>query len=263
MKAIQRLQQGTVRRELRYAEFQAFFNGAESLFSAFLKKDYGNSPPIKITIVPGGRKGGKDKRLIEIFFGLAPYDTIAYEDRGLAQNVSFEGPRSLREAGASLVYRRDDKGHVYCILYPATTDESKVDEDMVILGIVRRPCRLNALAHSHWRDLLAYNEYTSINGFPSCRQTLRCLYLLRFCEYVENQKYQPAKVPKGMRHIAVITFSFILGGLITTTIEKRFFPDSQQTPTSASGTIGRGTVGSCQPTLPPRSNLKSSAHGKK
>jgi hypothetical protein len=263
MKAIKKLQQGTAKRTLRYAEFQAFFNGAESLFSEYFKRDYGVSPPIKVTIRPGGRMGGQDKRLIEIFFGLVPYENIGYEDRGLAKDTSFEGSRTLLEAGPCLVYQRADTGDVYCILQPATTDESKVDEDMVILDIVRRPCRLNSLAHSHWRDLLAYKECTSINGSPSCLQRFRCAYLRHFRNYGRNRKFQSAKVPKWIGQLLVITSSFALGGLITATIEKRVIPDDIQVPTATYGSIRPSSMGSCEPMLPPKGNPKPSTLGNK
>lgn len=263
MKAINRLQQGTERRELRFAEFQAFFDGAESLFSALIKRDYGVSPPIKITIMPGGRMGGQDKRLIEIFFSLVDYDSIAYEDRGIAKDASFEGSRTLREQGPCLIYQRADTGDVYCILQPATTDESKIAEDMVILGIVRKPCRLNALAHSHWRDLLAYRECTSINGSPSCLQKLRCAHLRHFKRYGKDRKCQPAKAPKWMGQLLTITASFALGGLITTSIEKRLFPDAVQAPSAASRLARQASITNCQRTVPPKSNSLPTAGGKK
>jgi hypothetical protein len=263
MKPIQQFQQGKERRTLKYAEFQAFFNGAESLFSEYIRRDYGISPPIMVTIRPGGRKGGRDKRLIEIFFGLVPYESIGYEDRGLAKDASFEGPRTLLEAGPCLVYQRADTGDVYCILQPANTDESKVDEDMVILDIVRKPCKLNSLAHSHWRDLLAYKECTSINGSPSCLQRLRCAYLRHFRNYGRNRKFQPAKVPKWIGQLLVITSSFALGGLITTTIEKRVFPDAMQAPTAASESKSPSSIGSCQTMLPSKVNPKPSTRGNK
>lgn len=243
---------------LKYAEFEAFFNGAESLFSEYFKRDYGISPPIKVTIRPGGRKGGQDKRLIDIFFCLVPYENIKYEDRGLAKNASFQGPRMLLEEGPYLVYQRTDTGDVYCILQPANTDESKVDEDMVILDIVRKPCKLNSLAQSHWRDLLAYKECTSINGSPSCLQRLRCAYLRHFRKYGRNQKVQPAKVPSWIRQLLVISSSFALGGFISTSIEKRVFPDAKQAPIAASGSKSPSSIGNCQPMLPPKTNPKPS-----
>ncbi len=169
----------------------------------------------------------------------------------------------MLEAGPCLVYQRADTGDVYCILQPATTDESKVDEDMVILDIVRRPCRLNSLAHSHWRDLLAYKECTSINGSPSCLQRFRCAYLRHFRNYGRNRKFQSAKVPKWIGQLLVITSSFALGGLITATIEKRVIPDVIQAPTATSGSIRPSSMGSCEPMLPPKGNPKPSTLGNK
>ena len=263
MKPNQQFQQGKERRMLKYDMFQEFFNEAENRFSEYFERDYGTSPSINVTIRPGGRKGGKDKRLIEIFFGLVPYEDIEYEDRGLAKDASFEGPRRLFESGPCLVYQRADTGDVYCILQPANSDESKVEEDMVLLDIVRKPCKLNALSNSHWRDLLAYNECTSINGSPSCLQRLRCAYLLNFRNYGKNGKLQPAKVPKWIGQLLVITSSFALGGLITTTIEKRVFPDAMQATTAASGSKRPSSIGSCQPLLPPKVNPKPPTLGNK
>lgn len=134
-------------------------------------------PPVPVSIRPGGRMGGKDKRLVEIFFGPAYYDSIACEDRGLAKDASFTGFRALVENGPFLVYQRADTGDVYYILYPATTGESKVDEEMVVLEVVRRLRRLSGLAPSHWRDLPAHKECANLDYSPSCLQRFRCSYL--------------------------------------------------------------------------------------
>jgi hypothetical protein len=259
MKPIQQFQQGKERRRLKYAEFQAFFDGAESLFSEYIKRDYGISPPINVIIRPGGRNGGRDKRLVEIFFSSVAYEDIECEDRGLAKDASVKGPRTLLEAGPCLVYQRASTGDVFCILQPANTDESKVDEDSVILDIVTKPCKLNLLAQSHWRDLIAYKECTSINGSPSCFQRLRCAYLRHFRAYSRNQKYWPAKVPKWVGQLLVISSSFVLGGFITTTIEKRVFPDAKQASIASSESKNPITIINCQPMLLPKVSRKPSA----
>jgi hypothetical protein len=263
MKAVDRLNKGKGRRKRKYDEFQKFFDGAESQFKEFFKRDYGDSPPVQVAIRPGGRMGGKDERLVEIFFGPAHYDSIACEDRGLAKDASCTGSRTLVENGPFLVYQRADTGDVYCILYPATTDESKVDEEMLVLEVVRRPRRLSGLAPSHWRDLLAYKECTSLDGSPSCLQRLRCSYLRHFRKYGKDRKYQPAKVPYWVGQLLTVTASFALGGLITSTIEKRVFPDTVQLPTGDSGLPKQIGIASCQPSLPPKQSHGPAALRKK
>lgn len=260
MKPFQRQQRGIEQRTLKYAEFQAFFDGAEGLFSTYAKRDFGDSASSGIVIKSGGRFGGNDKRLIEIFFSSKPYDVIANEDKGLALKSSLEGPTQLSESGPCLVYQRADTGYVFCILQPAKTDESKTDEDMVILQTVRNPCTLNRLAHSHWQDLLAYRECTSINGAPSIIQRIRCAYLRHFRKLGKDHKYQPAKVPRWINQLAVLTSGFVLGGFITTTIEKRFFPDSIQAPKDTCGVKTSGGISDGKSLLSPKHIPKTPAH---
>lgn len=263
MNASLRQQQGEKGRTNKYAEFQQFYDKAESLFTEFIKRDFGDPPSISITIRPGGRKGGQDKRLVEIFFSPITYDTISLKDSGLAKNSSQEGPHMLRESGPCLVYQRVDTGDIFCILQPATTDESKVNEDMVILQTVRKPRTLNKLAHSHWKDLLVYRECTSVNGAPSPFEKLRCAYLRHFHRLGKDRKFQPAKAPKWLRQFAAITFSFALGGFITTMIEKCVFPDSIQTPKDSSGAKKLSGTSNSQPSLPPSRLPKASRPGNK
>lgn len=263
MKAFLRLKQGIEKREIKYAEFQSFFDGVESLFSTFINRDFGGPSQIGITINPGGRRGGKDKRLIEIFFNRISYDTIAYEDRGLAKDVHWEGATTLSESGPCLTYQRADTGDIFCILHPAATGESKVNEDMIILQTVRKPRILNGLAHSHWQDLLACKECTSINGAPSLLQKLRYFYLRHFRKFSKNRQYQPAKALKWISQLAVITASFILGGVITVTIEKRLFPDGAKTSNNFSDAKSPSNNGKCRPLLSAQQTLKPSGPKRK
>jgi hypothetical protein len=263
MKAFLRLQQGIEKRERKYAKFQSFFDGAESLFSAFINRDFGGPSQIGITINPGGRCGGKDKRLIEIFFSLIPYDKIDHEDSRLTENANQLGARTLSESGPCLVYQRADIGDIYCILRPATTGEGKVNEDMIILQTVTKPRILKALAQSHWQDLLACRECTSINGAPSLLQKLRYFYLRHFRKFSKNREYQPAKVPKWINKFVVLILSFILGGLITTTIEKRLFPDGAKTSNNLSGAKSPSSKSKCRPLLSAQQTPKPSGPKRK
>ena len=263
MKALRQLQHGIDIRSIKYAEFQAFFDGAESLFTAFITRDFGKDPPISITVKSGGRQGGQDKRLVEVFFGSVPYDTIDYEDRGLAKNASAGGHRILCESGPCLFYQRADTGDVVCILQPAVTDEHKTSEDMIVLQTVSRPCTLNALAHCHWQDLLAYRECTSVNGAPSHRQRLRYFCLRHFRRYGSDHKAQPARVPNSIKQLGIITASFILGGVITTTIEKHIFSESVQPQHGASAAKNPIVTSKCQTPLPAQHAPEPSVRGKK
>src|SRR5690606_8544931 len=65
-----------------------------------------------LSICPGSRVGGNEKRIVEVFWGARPYE---FETKGNQW-------KSLKETGATLFFYRNDTGDVTISIYPAKTE---------------------------------------------------------------------------------------------------------------------------------------------
>lgn len=67
------------KRQLRISEFDKFYQESENLFEKMLETDASAKrleSLYSFYIVPGGRADGSNKRVIEIFFGSRPIDSV-------------------------------------------------------------------------------------------------------------------------------------------------------------------------------------------
>lgn len=186
-------------RAVRYAEFEIFKDGAKDFFSALSSADASAKRLddfFTLNICPGGRSGGLSKRIIEVYFGNRPYDSVTEigPNAGLINRLEFA-------YGAMLAYFRTDEGHVVCHLYPAGTDNQKAIEDCILLDQLADPRQLKKVARSHWKSLVAYMEATSIDGSPSLLQTLRVAYLRNFKRCIVESKVLDRKVATAAREV--------------------------------------------------------------
>lgn len=211
----------------KYAHFQLFADEAGVLFYQLF--ELAAIDRSQYIVCVGGLEGGKDKRLIEIAFKPRRYDTIEIEDVALKVGEEAKQNAPLFEVGPSMTYQRRDNGEVVCILYPARTDESKEQEDLIVLDYVSQPCHLPMLAADHFHDLLAYRACTTIDGSPNLWQLLRCSYLRHFKKRGVDFVCRPAKAPSWLKQLAIFTVGAAAGGLITKAVERRFFPE-EKTP---------------------------------
>lgn len=154
-------------RKRRYDDFQTFFTNAKNIFRGIADADPRNTPiegRYSLNILPGGSNGRTNNRIVEVFYGSCPFDRTA---TGL-----------LAECGAGLFYERDDKGYVLCTLYPARTENSRQQEDAILLEIVLEPKELlEQTLKSHWNDFMAYMQVTGLDGDPTFEDRDRVRWL--------------------------------------------------------------------------------------
>jgi hypothetical protein len=135
-------------------------------------------------VVPGGAMGGVDHRVLEVFYGQRPIDSIrefrALEMAGRSSGFPQLQTRLITEEGARLHYNRTDRGSVVCTLYPAKSELSRPTEDAIILGTFSdpRPLTGRPLLEKHWSFLISYFECTSVDGRPDIRDRARIWWLL-------------------------------------------------------------------------------------
>ena len=87
-----------------------------------------------LCIVPGGRNGGDDKRLTQVFYGNRPFDQVTKLQADNDGSI-VRATRLLTEHGACLHYQCDDSGRVACLLFPAKTEHMATKEDAIVLNI--------------------------------------------------------------------------------------------------------------------------------
>jgi hypothetical protein len=193
----------------RRNDFETFFNSAKTTFIEFRDNDKRAEKFQNIymlNVCPGSRAGGTDKRVVEIFWGSRPFDTITEGRNWMA----------LPEYGATLLFAMDDNGHVIVSLYPAYTENRKPVETCITLHIWLDPSRLleKSFLKNCWGHFMAYMEYTSLDGNPTILQRLRISYLRNFKHLVIDNKWTPTKFSVSISRIRDLVVAACFSGAV-------------------------------------------------
>lgn len=157
-----------VRRDRKY-NWEFFFRHSKEFFSQIARLD----PRIQefgklysFVTIPGGRNGGRDRRMVEVFFGTRPFDR-EYRDR-LGDEPGAD--LLILESGATLQYYRQDDDRVVVFLYPPVAiTERNPSPNAYILDVIRHTHVLTGTGRlkRHLRYLLATMETYSIDANPT------------------------------------------------------------------------------------------------
>ena len=195
----------------RQAAYDNFRDSSKELFTSLSSSDSSSrrlDELYSLCICPGGRAGGLNKKVVEVFYGNRPIDssTQIEPDAGIINKLELAH-------GATLAYFRTDDGHVICNLYPAASENQKPQEDAVLFDYVDNPARLKQRSSSHWKTLVAYMEATCIDGQPNLGQHARVFYLRNFKRYVVESKVQDRKALVLTKNIFKWAFTVGLSGI--------------------------------------------------
>lgn len=198
-------------RQKRYMSFEQFYEESKSLFELYAKstKSERLNKLYSFHITPGGRFGGVDKKVIEIFYGSWPFSSVTRIGSDSQRIRKIE-----RAHGATLEYQRTDDGQVICSLIPASSENYHHPEDFILLDVVKNPAKLIKKSRWHWRFFQAYMESTCLDGEPNLLQKTYVAYLRNFKECVVNGALQKRKVTKFFCEIAKYTVTVGLSGFI-------------------------------------------------
>lgn len=188
--------------------FKKFYDSSKELFEKFAKAE-GNHQELKtiysFSVVPGGRNGGQNERLIEIFYGNRPFDRVN-RVQDFSQEIVI-----LAEHGATLSYQLLDNGNVLCLMYPAGTENYSPPEDSILLGIYKSPTRLEEkVLHKHWKLFLSYMRVTCLNVEASFFDKLCVSWLRVTRELIISGKSSPIVV---YAHLLLLLRYFVTIGL--------------------------------------------------
>ncbi|MFC7367714.1 hypothetical protein [Vreelandella zhaodongensis] len=196
----------------RYAAFDNFREGSKDLFEAYAKSTESSlrlDSLYSFYVSPGGRYGGRNKKIVDVFYGNRPFDSIT------ETGVNFQTIRKLETArGATLSYQRTDDGLVLCSLSPAASENFHHPEDFILLDMVKNPTELERKSKRHWRMFQAYMESTCLDGKPTFFQKILVFYLRNFKEFVADKTLQKRRASVFFREIAKYTVTVGLSGFI-------------------------------------------------
>ncbi len=158
----------------------------------FLASTYG------FHVLPGGREGVDGRQLLEVSYGQRPTDQIAGMRPQSEQGGSSPVPRGrlATEAGAGLRYQKTDHGTVLCLLEPARSQGFERPESLIVLARIKEPRNLTGkpILERHWRSLISYFEFSSIDGDPSISDRIRVWWLLFTKPLVIDGKAQQPRI---------------------------------------------------------------------
>ncbi len=183
--AVRKLLRGSMApnsRQKKYSDFKIFFRRSKPIFRAYEKVDthsHDLSRTYSFYSVPGGRIGGQEERLVQIFFGNRPFDSTTQFVSDDKSGIPSRQLRLLTESGALLQYYREPSGAVTCLLMPAQVENVRGREDFIVLDRISSPLRLldRSVTRRHWRYFISYMHCTCIDGDPNLMDRARTAWI--------------------------------------------------------------------------------------
>jgi len=200
------------KRTERIQNFNGFRENSKIFFQKLADNEKRNerlNSLYSLSITPGGRYGGKDNKIIEIFYGNRPIGSIEGIDANFKTFTKLETAH-----GATLSYFLTDDGHVICNLYPAKSENQQPIEESIILDYIKDPSKLENKAKNHWNMFIAYMEVTSLDGEPNFLHKMRVFYLKNFKETIEGKKVQNIKFNNLLKKLFIYVTTVGLSGFL-------------------------------------------------
>lgn len=210
-------------RRSRCFDFDLFARDAREVFRGIAARDARHGAleqTYSFYVVPGGRTGGHDWRVVEIFYGQRPFERVK---EMVQQERAFPALRDrlLSESGATLLYQRGDNGTVLCTLHPAYSENYRRREEAIVLAVIRDTHLLTGVPalERHWRAFMSYMQYTALDGEPSTADRLRVWWLLWTRRLVINKTAEVPRVWVAAGRLAFFSATVGLSGFLLVLIQ--------------------------------------------
>lgn len=160
-----------------------------------------------LCICPGGRAGGQDHTLVEVFFGKRPHSATGPIHESASQQAF------VTETGAELRYILLINGNVLVQLYPANTPSLGSNYDWILVDSLESASALlnKKILHRHWRYLVSCMATTSVVGAARWRDNWRMTWLQLWRETYAEGKLNPAPGPKLLIKAVSQFFAWFFG----------------------------------------------------
>lgn len=230
----------------RYDFFDEFQNQAQKIFTGLRDNDYRAKvyqDENNLCICPGGRMGGVEKSILNVFWGAKPYD-LKFNEK---QQRRFQ---FLTEKGAALTFYRLPDGYVSIYLDPARVegDDGESSGNTLILCRALPPYFLLKpwVQKMIWSIFMTMTENTDIDGHPTTLQKIGFWTMKSFLRRVTESAIEPRKVCVWGASILKWVFTVGLSGLLLLVIQQRWLTDKSSTETISAINNIHSTVGSIE-----------------
>ncbi|MYL85251.1 hypothetical protein GTA51_19325 [Desulfovibrio aerotolerans] len=198
--------------------FELFKSLSNSLFEEVVANDRKHEERKKIFsfyIVPNGRWGGQNERVVDVFYGSRPFESVVERQDDESGMPHFRR-RLLTESGGMITYNIDSYGLVFCILYPARTEDITPWEDFIILEKHIDPIFLTgtAILKRHWKILSSFSEVRCIDGDPSIVDFVRVYWVLFTKNVCIDGKLQGRRIVKASLQVLYISLTVGCSGFL-------------------------------------------------
>ena len=108
----------------RIEKFKKFYDDSNNVFSRIAENDHSHKhldDLFSLHVCPGGRMGGVNEKIIEVFYGARPIGKTTKIDPNFQISTKTES-----EDGAMLRYYLTDAGNVVCSLFPAKSENREM-----------------------------------------------------------------------------------------------------------------------------------------
>lgn len=213
----------------RYENFKKFLQVADDDFKklrdgdkrAALYEKYNN-----LAICPGGRWGGTESDILEVFWGKKIYAN-QYNERAVGKH----GLKFNFETGVTMMFVRLPDGYVSIFLYPAVRDREK-DFNILSEGSYRlcqgvNPAKLlsKRFQKELWVIFMAYTEKTHLDGNPSFMQRLIYGGIRIFAARVCDDHIEIARIWKWVGSVIKWVLTVGLSGLLLLVVQNKCSDD--------------------------------------
>lgn len=213
-------------RQEKYKEFQEFKKKSEEDYKAIairLKKYVDLNNLYGFYVAPGGRNGGIDDRLVDIFYGHRPIGVKRYVD----SNYQIQDKTEI-ENGCQISFHHLFNGKTFVTLYPCNSETFKFAEDFIVLDFLKDPRKLlkKRIQKKYCKFLNAYMAVTCSENDANIIERLIVIYLRNFKQKCINNSVQRSNFFKVAKKALTIIITVGFSGFCLAFIP--FFSNSKQ-----------------------------------
>ena len=213
-------------RQEKYNEFQKFIKNSENDYkeiSSKLRKFADLNNLYGFHVAPGGRNGGIDDRLVDVFYGHRPIGVKRYVD----SNFQIQDKTEI-ENGCQISFHHLINGKTFVTLHPCNSDTFKFAEGFIVLDYLSNPRKLlkKNVQKKYCKFLNAYMAVTCSESLATLFDRLIVFYLRSFKQLFINNVVQRSKFLKIIKKALTIIFTVGFSGFCLAFIP--FFSNSKQ-----------------------------------
>lgn len=213
-------------RQEKYKGFQEFIKQSENDYKSIiagLKKYPDLNNLYGFYVAPGGRNGGINDRLVDVFYGHRPIGIKRYID----SNFQIQDKTEI-ENGCQISFHHLINGKTFVTLYPCNSDTYKFAEGFIVLDYLSNPRKLlkKRIQKKYCKFLNAYMAVTCSESLATLFDRLTVFYLRNFKQLFINNAVQRSKFFKIIKKALTIIFTVGFSGFCLAFIP--FFSNSKQ-----------------------------------